>query len=157
MGRALLPIALIALLFAPWFNETQNSEVLGEDTTVSYSAYQLLKPTVSCALDGNYSPVGECAPKGGFKGYVVLALGVLAALAGAVHLVGFMPIIRKFGSSLAALAGLAGIGGAGWIGWDAYNSTLGQDGIGLGAYGTIGAALVTTLAGWMGMHEEGDA
>jgi len=157
MRIALLPIALIAFFFAPWFTETLESKVANETVEVQLSAYDLLKPTIDCAMAGTYSVVGECAPKSGFKGYILLAVVVLGAAAILTHLVGFMGPIRKFGSSIALLAGLAGLGGAGWIGFDTFQD-LGQEAINWGTYGTGGAALLTAIASFLGMRrEESDA
>lgn len=155
MLRAILPLALIALLFAPWYQSTQYDEVLKEETSVTKNGFDLLQPTWSCALDGNYSPVGDCAPHGGIKGYLLLGMVGFAAIAAVMHLIGFMSIIRKFGATLAAIAGIAGLAGAGWLGFDTFNA-IGQEGIDLGLYGTGAAALITTIAGWLGMRENAD-
>ncbi len=152
MNRLFLPLVLVGMLFAPLYSETIESPVSGEAQSYSTSAYDILKPTVDCFLEQNFSVAGNCEPNQGPKG-LALAGGVGAA-AGAVvlALLGFVSIIRKSSAFLTLLAGLAVLAGVGWIGFDVFNAN-GADPQ-WGGYGAAGAGLIASLAGMLGMRDE---
>ncbi len=155
MNRLFLPLILVGMLFAPLYTETITSPVSGQEQNYSTSAFDILKPTVDCVMDQNFSVTGDCQPNQEGKGLALVGGVGAAAGAAVLALLGFVSIIRRSSAFLTMLAGLAVLGATGWIGYDVYQA--GSDAVaqlGWGSYGAGAAGLIASLAGMLGMRSD---
>lgn len=154
MLRIFLPLAVVAaLLFAPMYAVEISDSVLGEDTLSPRSGYAFVENSIECWKAGNYSIGGECKPKGGLKGSLILAALLSSGIAAAIGVIGVLPFIGRLTSVITTLGGAIATLSVGAFGLMLMNAGSDSgEAIQWGTYLAGGGGLLTLVAGLNGMR-----
>lgn len=157
MIRILLPLAMVAsLYFTPLFVETTSGGLTGTNEA-EVSGRFFLDGMVGCLAELRV-PIGEgCSFDKTFNdsplvGHVVNWAALLALAAGALSVIGLLPVVGRLTSIVVLLAGLGGLGAMGLMALTLMGSDGGLGAIRWGTYLTTGAALLTVISGLGGMR-----
>ena len=151
MLRFILPVIFVASYFFPWYTVPLEDPISGRVQDTNYTASVFIGDTVDCALAGNLSVSGECAPSGAL-GFTFLAAFVLAGLAAVVGILAILPILRRPAGFVNLLAGLVGLGAVGWL----FTNMMQTDdaSLAMGSYAALAVSVLLVIGGAMGMRSD---
>ena len=108
--------------------------------------------TINCWMSGKFSIFGDCAPRGGAKGFAIL-IGVFASAFGAaLGFIGLLPVIGRLTGASTMMAGLVVIGGSVFFILAMLGAGDGGSSVQWGAYLAVAGGLIALISGLSGMR-----
>jgi hypothetical protein len=153
MIRILLPLAVVAVtLLGPLYSIEAKDPVLGKERMFYTTGYELVKDTIDCWRQGEYSVKGDCKPKGDLKGMMIFAAVVVSAAAGALGVLGLLPVVGRLVSAGTMLAGVIGLAALGYFAMRVIAGNGDDAALQWGMYLAGGLSLLTLISGLAGMR-----